>query len=250
MPDRDEEQPSPEDARLIKRTIRAYFIQKNLPEAFPDWVGELVSEMVDALGRASQTMDPCAFLEAFKDLLKKHQSRNRTVLSSMIANLGSPQFFGRLALQIAPPLADGKDLYRFGPLYREVAELVRAIAPAESPPVKRIRQDLEVFTLILKEAPREVTRQVRRWIRPDLLQHPLQLVRPKWRRNIISVIRGIKRTVDATVDHYLAKVEALALPAVVVAISLQPDSTVDEIKDFAWRIIWRLTGDEVTIVRA
>jgi hypothetical protein len=56
--------------------------------------------------------------------------------------------------------------------------------------------------------------------------------------------------VDATVDHYLAEVEALALPAVVVAISLQPDSTVDEIKDFAWRIIWPWTGDKVTIVRA
>jgi hypothetical protein len=147
-------------------------------------------------------------------------------------------------------LADGKDLYRFGSLYREVAELVTGIAPAESPPVKRIRQELEVFTLILKDAPREVTKQVRRWIRPSLLQHPSQLVRPKWRRNIISVIRGIKRTVDATVDHYLAEVEALAFPAVVVAISSQPDSTVDEIKDFAWRIIWRWTGDEVTIVRA
>jgi phosphoserine phosphatase len=97
MADRNEEQRSPEDARLIKRTSRAYFIQKNLPEAFPDWVGELESEMVEALGRASQTMDPCAFLEAFRDLLRKHRTSNWPVLlfSETLTSL-----FRRLAVKV------------------------------------------------------------------------------------------------------------------------------------------------------
>lgn len=235
MPDRNEEQSSPE---------RAYFVQKNLPEMFPDWVGELVSEMVEALKRASQTMDPCAFLEAFRDLLKKHQSRNQTVLSSMIANL-SPRFFERLAL-----LAYDKDPYRFGSLYREVAEFLTAIGPAGSPLVKRVRQELEVFTLILKEASREVRKQVDRWIRAYIPWHTSQLVHPKWRGNIISVLCGIKRTRDKTLDYYLEKVGVLALPAIVVAIHyLDRDANVDEIRDFAWSIIW-LGIDEVTFVCA
>lgn len=317
----------------------AYFIQKNLPEAFPDWVGALASEMVKALDRASQTIDPCTFLEAFRDLLKKHQSRNQTVLSSMIANRGSPRIFERLTSRIA--FAD-KDLYRFGWLYQEVAELVTALAPAECRLVKKIKQELEVSRLILREAPRKIKRQgiVRAGRRSDVKRELttsaiyaiegvtlmiLNLIRstsfdqlalnitgsiPSQYRSVVGIevivlaililkiqsylrsdslvleekvglalwlfllvpllmlmlsvfgwllygsivafgiaiarlipaTLAIKRTVDTTVDHYLAKVRPRVLPAVVVAISLQPDSTVDEIKDFAWRFIWRWTG--------
>jgi hypothetical protein len=185
MADRNEEQRSPEDARLIKRTTRAYFIQKNLPEAFADWVGELESEMVEALGRASQTMDPCAFLEAFRDLLRKHRTSNWPVLlfSETLTSL-----FRRLAVKVVleAHLSSERieDLYRFNSLYRETVELLTVVIPSDSPTVKSIKQELEVFARVLRKARREIKRKVRMWLLPDLLRHPFVLVAPRRRWHV------------------------------------------------------------------
>jgi hypothetical protein len=169
MPDRNEEQSSPE---------RAYFVQKNLPEMFPDWVGELVSEMVEALERASQTMDPCAFLEAFRDLLRKHRTSHRPVLlfSETLTSL-----FRRLALKAYRSSERIEDLYRFNSLYEETVELLTVVMPSDSPTVKSIKQELEVFARVLRKARREIKRKVRTWLLPDLLLQPFVLVSPRRR---------------------------------------------------------------------
>jgi len=112
--------------------------------------GQLMAEMAGALVRAGQSLDPVAYLEEFRDLLRKHQTGNRTLLESLLSSVGE-DFFVPLAEKV--PEGDEAETTRFASVYTEVGDLVRALAPA-SPIAKRRETEQQVLKAVFWEISR------------------------------------------------------------------------------------------------
>jgi hypothetical protein len=109
--------------------------------------GQLMAEMAGALVRARQSLNPVLYLEEFRDLLKKHQTGNRALLESLLSCVGE-DFFVALAEKV--PEGDEAETVRFASVYAEVADLVRALAPA-SPLAKRREAEQQVLEGVFRE---------------------------------------------------------------------------------------------------
>jgi hypothetical protein len=109
-----------------------------------------MAEMAGALVRARQSLNPVVYLETFRDLLKKHQTGNRTLLESLLSSLGE-DFFLPLAEQV--PEGDEAETARFASVYTEVGVLVRALAPG-SPLAKRREAEQQVLEGVFREISR------------------------------------------------------------------------------------------------
>jgi hypothetical protein len=110
----------------------------------------LLAEMAGALARACQSLNPVVYLEELRDLLRKHQTGNRTLLESLLSSL-EEDFFVSLAQQV--PGGDEAETTPFASVYTEVGDLVRALAPA-SPIAKRRETEQQVLQGVFREISR------------------------------------------------------------------------------------------------
>lgn len=111
---------------------------------------QLVAEMAGCLARSRQSLNPVVYLEEFRGLLKKHQTGNRALLESLLSCVGE-DFFVALAEKV--PEGDEAETVRFASVYAEVADLVRALAPA-SPLAKRREAEQQVLEGIFRNISR------------------------------------------------------------------------------------------------